>query len=1409
MRTKFYFISFTLLLIGFLPLFATQYFLYPSTSTLDPWAASGKTGTKADANLSVTLNAYLGTDSVWMAAGIYPTSAAISLKNGQIIRGGFSGSETNISNRTLYDADGNGLVEPWEFYNATIITGSGFSGTSVGYSIISDTGSASYTLNGVSIDGHNTSNRYGGGIYTNSNSTITNCIIRNINHTGISGGAGVYSNASGGATISGCLIENCVTSASGGAIYANRKVTVKQCVIRNNYASTNGSSKGGGIYLGNTADASNTTNIVNNAIYNNTCEQQGGAIHIYASSAADDGSGPLNIVNNTIVNNIACTTTGGSTGGIIGMRIGTSESPGTLQKFYNNVIYNNFENGTTTVKNLRTTLTSGTVDLQYCAYNGGATTGTGGAFGTNGDINNLSTPNFVQPSTTKGYTATMPTDVKKANFAIRSNSALKDVGALSSTLSVVPTLDLMGNGRPDETAGDIGAYEYYAGITNLLYATDGSTITQNFDILAGLGTKTLYTNSSGSDVTTALGPWDLSDPIACYGKTELTGWQVYKTSGTTSNATSILIGGSTGGNGTLNFYYLGNPNSTGSDVALGSASGTAINSAIGVMLQNNTGKTLTSFTLSYTGEQWKKTATAQTLTFKYAIGTAASMKDISNGIYTAVSQLNFVTPNTDNTTTPDGNTAGFRTAKSYTVSGISWPNGQRLALRWDASTGQMAIDDVNFSATSLITLSTSVLSGLNYTYGSESSSESTMNVSGTGLSSGITLTPPNDFEISTTSGSGFTSSAITIGSGGTISPTPIYIRLKSGLTSGSYNLENIAVTSSGVGTQYISCSGTVSQKTLTISSAAVSNKVYDGTNVAVITGSLSGVVNSDDVTLNGTGTFASTGVGTDISVTSTSTLGGTKAGNYLLIQPTGLSGEIIAISSPINSDSNLGNAATLPGTDITVAAGKVLTVDNTAIVRSITVAAGGKLTLSAGLTATNGITLESNESGTATILQSGNLTGNVIARQYLGTARNWYVSSPVCAATSPATNITRYYEYVEAGTNGDFSVTGSTAYWKGLNTGNTMETGKGYIAQASAGATVSFSGTPNNGDIITTFDLTRNDAKGKGFNLVGNPYPSYIDWSLVATANPNLNKTFYFRSKNTNVTSTYTFVSYNGLLNTSVSSNGTANTTITRFIPPTQAFWVRVNSGTNATKMYFNNNMRAHCDDNGNLLKTPKLDSHTRLRLQLINGTESDETLICTESAADNGFDMYDSPKMMNNSSVTPDLYTLAGQERLVINGLNAISDNTELPLGFNLNAAATLKLKASEISNFADGTRIYLLDKTDNKQIELTPETEYSFSTTAATTNNESRFSLLFKVPGNTTGISNTEKSITKVFVNTQNQITIVAKPNSHYAIYNAVGQLIENGTLNSELGTTNYKLQTGVYVVIVNNQSTRVIVK
>ena len=94
---------------------------------------------------------------------------------------------------------------------------------------------------------------------------------------------------------------------------------------------------------------------------------------------------------------------------------------------------------------------------------------------------------------------------------------------------------------------------------------------------------------------------------------------------------------------------------------------------------------------------------------------------------------------------------------------------------------------------------------------------------------------------------------------------------------------------------------TVNQKALTIPDAAATSKAYNGLLTTNITGTLTGIINSDDVTFNGTlkGTFADANVANGIAVTSNCTLAGTKAGNYTLTQPTGLTANITQASQTI------------------------------------------------------------------------------------------------------------------------------------------------------------------------------------------------------------------------------------------------------------------------------------------------------------------------------------------------------------------------------------------------------------------------------------------------------------------------------------------------------------------------------
>lgn len=111
------------------------------------------------------------------------------------------------------------------------------------------------------------------------------------------------------------------------------------------------------------------------------------------------------------------------------------------------------------------------------------------------------------------------------------------------------------------------------------------------------------------------------------------------------------------------------------------------------------------------------------------------------------------------------------------------------------------------SGTPSVSVTQTTLSGFVST-ASVASAEQTYSVSGSNLTADIVVTPPAGFQISTTSGSGYSSSAINLTpSSGTVAATPIYVVLNSA-TLGT-NTGDITNASTGATTRTVSLTGKV------------------------------------------------------------------------------------------------------------------------------------------------------------------------------------------------------------------------------------------------------------------------------------------------------------------------------------------------------------------------------------------------------------------------------------------------------------------------------------------------------------------------------------------------------------------------------------------------------------------------
>ncbi|HEY4301292.1 MAG TPA: immunoglobulin domain-containing protein, partial [Candidatus Didemnitutus sp.] len=301
----------------------------------------------------------------------------------------------------------------------------------------------------------------------------------------------------------------------------------------------------------------------------------------------------------------------------------------------------------------------------------------------------------VAPGASAGFSVVVTGSAPLTYQWRRNGAALSNGGSISgadaATLAIDPvaaddlgSYDVVVTNTAGSATSSTATLAFAAVVTpagDISYA--GGTYAQSFDTLPASGTFTLP----------SAGPLSLAAaPINASG---LGGWSLAKYSG---SGTLALFKVDNGGSNSGSIYSYGSASS--GDRALGSVSSGTTISRFGASLVNSTGRTITSFALSYSGEQWRRgSAAANKLTFEYS--TAAS--DINTGTFTAAPALDFVAPVITGTSIAlDGNAAADRARVSGTISGVSWAPGTALIIRWTdvddtGSDDGLAIDDLSFS----------------------------------------------------------------------------------------------------------------------------------------------------------------------------------------------------------------------------------------------------------------------------------------------------------------------------------------------------------------------------------------------------------------------------------------------------------------------------------------------------------------------------------------------------------------------------------------------------------------------------------------------------------------------------------------------------------------------------------------
>lgn len=547
--------------------------------------------------------------------------------------------------------------------------------------------------------------------------------------------------------------------------------------------------------------------------------------------------------------------------------------------------------------------------------------------------------------------------------------------------------------------------------------------------------------------------------------------------------------------------------------------------------------------------------------------------------------------------------------------------------------------------------------------------------------------------------------------------------------------------------------------------------------------------------------------------------------------------------------------------DLTISTGSV-TLGN-----ALNITAGsssGTVTVGTGATLTTGsnLTLKSDANGTARIgTTTGSISGNVTVERYVPFGKRAYrLLTPSVTTTGfiyanwqigGATTAGRGIQITGSttGANGfDLTASGNPSmytYQNNATTGTgwlaipntnatTLIAGTGYrtlvrgdrnvdISVASTdnmnvATTLSAIGTLKVGDVVfdsTTTPALNNTISGTSnpttndFSLIGNPYASPVDWSLVTKV--NVGDTYYTWDPNMGTAAQRgRYVAYSA----TSATNDVSGSAVNQYIQPGQAIFVK----TTAASPVLTFKEADKATGFTNVFRTNETNS--KFSISVYNPTEVAFAAPIDGTTAIFGTDfnatigLGDAEKLL---SAGESLAWSRGTKLLAIDALAPVVANDELHLKtmqFSANKSYTFKINAT---NFDSSLSAFLVDQYLNTQtqVDLIAPNFVTFATTAdAASYGADRFKVVFSPSSALNNEEWSSKSL-RIYPNpvVDNQFTIAVSPSITdkvaITIYNMIGQSVYKQTAsainNAIVVRPSVLLKAGIYMVeMVNNGKT-----
>ncbi|WP_197429320.1 T9SS type A sorting domain-containing protein [Winogradskyella endarachnes] len=546
--------------------------------------------------------------------------------------------------------------------------------------------------------------------------------------------------------------------------------------------------------------------------------------------------------------------------------------------------------------------------------------------------------------------------------------------------------------------------------------------------------------------------------------------------------------------------------------------------------------------------------------------------------------------------------------------------------------------------------------------------------------------------------------------------------------------------------------------------------------------------------------------------TGAGSLNKTGAGSLVLSGNHSYSGTTTVSEGTLILNGNLTNS------DITVSAGATLEINGTVTIQSINVEAGGDIQINSGsnLTVTNDLTLNSTSTSFSNLISDGSIVGTVNYKRYVNgapgtgttTGANDLISPPLSGSTFGVLRNDADTNILSGNINGEGPFylfgsfdTASNSYslYSSDNDSEIFTAGNAYRSGSNGGGTYTFTGAVENGIISKNIIAP---AANSIWNLIGNPYPSYM--KVHEFLLDNLSE---FNSSSAAV------YGYDGTASDGWTVWNLAyaldpvNSEV--LLTPGQGFFVA--SKDQGGSITFDPSYRT-IGNSDDFIVGRSTNTFSNLELTLSNSTSTFETDIYFTQYSTQGLDPGFDSSLYGASAPDFSIYShLVLDNSGIPMAIQSLAEtdfgNVTIPLG--VNATQGEQITFSITANTLPSTTEVYLDDTDSSTSTLLTAGDYVI-TPSTNLNGTGRFYLRFS--DNTLSVSHNELESLIIRNNASDKTIIVSGTlleKTTVNLYDTQGRLINTFKLEAKSGLQEINvnhLNSGIYIVqLSNNQQAK----